>query len=213
MNVKEFAAEQDISERRVRQLIAAGKISAVKNRGKWNIQTVSRKASTRRPLSNLQQDDLLAYFFNPTLFMQTTKGYRKSRTLGYVGQLERSARPDELLLDWFQGSTPEGPAVAAIVRELRTNGTKYALPALKAYLHKRSPIAQKASVGARAEAARLKSGLSRSQAAAMANSTVKEIKNIENTGTVPGGVLQLRRYLDLFGEHPTVISVPNIREV
>ncbi|NLA66299.1 MAG: helix-turn-helix domain-containing protein [Leucobacter sp.] len=210
MDVKSYAAKEGISERRVRQLIQSGALKAAKIGGKWVIQDIDRVKRSRPRLSARQRQDLVSYLSDPPTFLSQVHGYRKPRTLEYVHQLETSEQPEQLIIEWFDGFLPPGNGPAATIREVIRGSKKWGALGLKHHI-KPKPVVSKERVRARVVSARLKMGRSLREAAEFTGLPVEVIRRMEQTGTVPGGVPMLRKYLAHYGDHPSVIEVPNLR--
>lgn len=101
MNVGELAERMGVTPRRVRALIASGRISAVKVGNSWEITDSGDRARQRRPLSARSRDQLAKALHYRSL--RGLRGHDRARTAARIRLLRTSADPSGLLVDWWGG--------------------------------------------------------------------------------------------------------------
>lgn len=104
MNVEEAAAQLGVSPRRVRALIADGKIPAKRVGTRWEITAEPAARPSRRPLSELSRRMLAKALHYGTLAGVTS--HARTRTAERLRLLRAAEDPGSILLDWW-GHQPD----------------------------------------------------------------------------------------------------------
>jgi len=111
MKVGEYAVQAEISPRRVRALIAQGRLPATRGTTadgsaarSWDIKSPVLPSRTRRPLSTESQVALAGALREHTLAGLT--GQTRARTATRIRALRASDNPAALLIDWWGGVAP-----------------------------------------------------------------------------------------------------------
>lgn len=101
MNVAEAADHLGVSSRRVRALIADGRVQATKVGTSWQIESLPETARLRRPLSMRSRRMLVHALHYRTL--RGLSGTDRSRTAARIRALRAADDPAPLLSDWWGG--------------------------------------------------------------------------------------------------------------
>ncbi|HMS77469.1 helix-turn-helix domain-containing protein [Gordonia sp. (in: high G+C Gram-positive bacteria)] len=102
MNVAEAADQLGVSPRRVRALIAAGRVNAAKVGTSWQVETLPDGRRHRRPLSVRSRRMLVHALHYRTL--TGLSGTDRSRTAARIRALRTADDPSALLADWWGGA-------------------------------------------------------------------------------------------------------------
>ncbi|MCL2849863.1 MAG: helix-turn-helix domain-containing protein [Micrococcales bacterium] len=124
MNVSDAARALGVSPRRVRALVAAGRVGAHKTSGRWEVTELRNRPARSRPLSARSRQMLAQTLHTRTL--GDLAGQDRARTAARIGELRTSPDPGRLLVDWWAGAPP-GPGVLAanLVEHARAGNRDY----------------------------------------------------------------------------------------
>ena len=205
MDVKEFARERGISERRVRALIANGSVRATKRGRGWEIDSDSARtpAPSRRPLSAESRKALSTAIQKRSI--DSLEGQLRARTAKRVRALREAEDPATLLAEWWGNSAPAiidatssmvARAIAgdhdSVRDQFRRNPTRY--------------LRRPEDLAAAVLSERTIRGLSVQALAVNADLAPRQVRRIEQAD--PDSVGSIRRVLRALDIEPTALPTP-----
>ncbi len=203
MNVQEAARALGVSPRRVRALIAAGRIPAVRAGREWRVHELEPTRS-RRPLSPRSRD-ILAHALHFRSLRGLT-GQDRARTAARIRELRASQHPGRLLVDWW-GGRPDGRD--AYVSSLIARALAGDEDGVREAVRRRVPeyLARADALADRVATERAVQGMTRERLATVAAVPVTSVADVESSrpGTPPA---QIRRILRALGVEPVALPVP-----
>ena len=106
MDIREFALERGVSERRVRALIANGSVQATKRGRAWEIDSdfARTPVPSRRPLSAESRKALSTAI--QTRSIASLEGQLRARTAKRIRALREAEDPAALLAEWWGNTAP-----------------------------------------------------------------------------------------------------------
>ncbi|CAN5314701.1 hypothetical protein BH09ACT6_BH09ACT6_02430 [soil metagenome] len=202
MNVVEAAGELGVSPRRVRALIASGRLTAHKSGSEWVIPRLDAgPRRRRRPLSPRSRELLARSLHDRTLHGLT--GQDRARTAARLRELRTSDDPGQLLIEWWGGVAPDAFGFAENLVQHAVAGNRYYVAETlrrrpREYLRRREDLADVVS-GERAIL-----GMSRQQLADSAGVLVELVRSIE-AGEPVNSPAAIRRILRAVNVEPTAL--------
>ncbi|QJU52547.1 excisionase family DNA-binding protein [Herbiconiux sp. KACC 21604] len=193
MNVTEAAAQLGVSPRRVRALIADGRIRAHRVGVGWEIEGLA-PSKERRALS--VRSWLMLGRAVRSRALVGLSGHDRMRTAERIRRLRESDRPSRLLADWRPADAPAELYLDSLTARANRADDDYIRAALQRgpeYLRSRVDLAE---VVASERAIR---GESREELAERASVSARLVKSIESSQplTSPGEVRRVLRALDI----------------
>lgn len=200
MRVAEAAASLGVSPRRVRALIAAGRLAADKHGREWEVDEASVAARDgrrgRRPLSARSRAQLAQALHQRSLGGLT--GQDRARTAARIRRLRTADDPAGLLVQWWGGRPGSTVGFGTnLVDHALSGNNAYVKTALARarYEYLRNP----ADLAEIVNSERTIAGLTRPQLAERALQSVETIRLIEHARPVgsPGAIRKVLRALDI----------------
>ncbi|QHF23229.1 helix-turn-helix domain-containing protein [Rathayibacter sp. VKM Ac-2804] len=201
MDVKQVAEQLGVTPRRVRAMIAAGRIEARKVGRRWEIVEVPEVRS-RRPLS-ARSRRLLAHALHERT-LSGLEGQERARTAARIRLLRASPDPAGLLADWWGGTVESG------LVDFGTNLVQHALHGDPAYvreaLHRprREYLRRPEDLADVVGSERRIQGLSTDELAHAAGVAASDVRRLER-GLPMSTPSTARRVLDVLGVEPTAL--------
>ncbi|KAB1640988.1 helix-turn-helix domain-containing protein [Gulosibacter chungangensis] len=193
MNVEEAAAELNVSSRRVRALIAEGRIPAHREGNAWIIESLTAP-KTRRSLSPRSWQQLARALKLRAL--EGLVGQERSRTAARIKALREAKHPSQLLLDWRPKDAPRDLYMDSLVAYAELGHDDYLKLSVKRppeYLRDSQDLAQVVA------AERAIQGATRKSLAEAADVPISLVRDIE-TGkplTSLGGLRRVLKALEI----------------
>lgn len=184
----------------MRALVAAGRVSAHKVGGRWEVTGLGQGARQRRPLSQRSRA-ILAQALQ-TRSLRGLTGQDRARTAARIRQLRTCDDAPQLLVDWWAGSAPGPTGLAANLVEHALAGNRgYVTQTLarrpREYLRRREDLADVVATE------RTIRGLTRRQLAESAGVRVEDVRAVERAQ--PVATPATRRVLRAVGVEPTAL--------
>ena len=175
MNVNDAAVELSVTPRRVRALIADGKIAAHKAGAHWEIDALPRERKTR-PLSRRSQEHLVKALRSRSL--RGIEGHERARTARRLHTLRTSRNPAAILLDWWGGHTDEHDIFFRSLLERALAGDSHGV---RETLQRRQPayLATTARLSDRITTERRIQGLTQEELANLAGVKTSAVRDLE----------------------------------
>ena len=196
MNTAEAARRLGVSPRRVRALIATGRVAARKVSGRWDVTDLGSGARRRRPLS-ARSRRLLARALH-TRSLRGLTGQERARTAARVRELRASPDAARLLVEWWGAAAPGSTGLAAnLVEHALAGNWDYVTETLRRrpheYLRRRENLADVVATE------RTIRGLTRRQLAESAGVRPEEVRSVERAEPVrsPATIRRILRAVDV----------------
>ncbi len=207
MDVRTFAQQRGVSERRVRALIANGAIHATKHGRAWAIDDSTAQASApgRRPLSAESRSALAVAIH--TRSIASLHGQTRARTAGRLRALRTAPHPASLLSDWWGGEKPTIVDAATSMVARAIAGDEHSIRIQLA----RNPtryLRRPEDLAATVLTERTVLGLSRQSLTEAANLESGELRHIE--ASTPTSIAAIRRVLRALDIEPTALPTPQV---
>lgn len=194
MRVSELAERMGVSPRRVRTLIAEGRVAATKVGSTWEVTDPGHGVRGRRPLSARSRDQLSEALHHRSL--RGLRGQDRARTAARIRLLRASPEPATLLIDWW-GGVPDQKVNGGtnLVANAIAGNTKH----VKAMLALRRELRRPEDLADLVSSERAIQGLSRRELAVAADVPLDVVTRLEHAQPVasPASMQRVLGVLDI----------------